>query len=860
MPASALTLNTFIGEAPLSTTPQTTVSRLGASLTFASAVPAGTTVSGDYVIDTSQGAISVTDNTPAATLGDGVDINGLCKNAWFTGAQGFDGRMTTRGNSYNSAFNIAPSKSGNPAITIAQGERCVLTQCIPRAGKTVGDDKVAETYVNFYFMPINETKEGMFSPSPQVFAADASVAPRVWTETDINYSALRSLTPPSGAPTLATTLAPLPTTLGFFGRTDDAFRNFSADTWTSSGYLGDVATVNSAMLMALHYSNTDAAKRDAVIQAVQMGLEAYGMYLNGQLGSTGAGQWHGYHNSLFFAAFLLNDSDLLTAAQTMRSNMRDHPAFPPAWIEGNRVLHPAGSGQVSLFRQTFEAEDIGKPFWWEAFNSEDFAEDNHRGASVVARYATLSLPIGVQEAFPVLLLQNGPGGVSGLDAYLDGPADSTNDRFATLKLYDRMDTWKFRERGYEFFSPYGFNFEDHFTDFGSLITGWGGYADTPDAIEVNTPLADQNFVSAAAGGFSWDLTGYDFGGKQTITDRHVRWSVDERTWIESSGHSDTGSITGLPRGVDVYVQIAKENASGRGRWSPNYPYSDTGGLFANGPRNVVQPTGTEANAAPVNVVAPKIVYKKYPDWDGPSWTDAPTTLTLASMYELSVGVGHWSGFPAPTFSYNWRRNGVSTGVTTQDYTLSAADLGATLDCIVTATNSSGTPTATTVSVSVPSLSSLPAGTIIDTEFDAEFLLRYETEYAAATFTSGATAELRYGFRQAEEAARGTLDITGKAMEMDIPVTLQGGTTYRIEAQLKNRANQGDPTGISFQLRRQSDGTQLFADNNAVDQVLWTIDDTYTPVSNEDVTMYVVQASGNGSASGGRLTRLKISEV
>jgi hypothetical protein len=57
------------------------------------------------------------------------------------------------------------------------------------------------------------------------------------------------------------------------------------------------------------------------------------------------------------------------------------------------------------------------------------------------------------------------------------------------------------------------------------------------------------------------------------------------------------------------------------------------------------------------------------------------------------------GVPAPTLALSWRRNGVEVG-TGPSYLPSAADLGAALTCVLTATNAGGTATAETAAVTV----------------------------------------------------------------------------------------------------------------------------------------------------------------
>lgn len=62
---------------------------------------------------------------------------------------------------------------------------------------------------------------------------------------------------------------------------------------------------------------------------------------------------------------------------------------------------------------------------------------------------------------------------------------------------------------------------------------------------------------------------------------------------------------------------------------------------------------------------------------------------------LSTTNGSWTGFPAPSYTYQWKRAGVDIGgETASTYLLAAADVGAAITVAVTATNASGSASAT----------------------------------------------------------------------------------------------------------------------------------------------------------------------
>ena len=86
---------------------------------------------------------------------------------------------------------------------------------------------------------------------------------------------------------------------------------------------------------------------------------------------------------------------------------------------------------------------------------------------------------------------------------------------------------------------------------------------------------------------------------------------------------------------------------------------------------------TAALAPPVNTAAPTI-------------TGTPTVGQA-----LSSTAGNWTGNPTPTYTRQWRRGSTNiAGATGTSYTLVEDDIGQTITCVVTATNSEGSDTAT----------------------------------------------------------------------------------------------------------------------------------------------------------------------
>lgn len=77
-----------------------------------------------------------------------------------------------------------------------------------------------------------------------------------------------------------------------------------------------------------------------------------------------------------------------------------------------------------------------------------------------------------------------------------------------------------------------------------------------------------------------------------------------------------------------------------------------------------------ANAAPVNTVAPVI-------------SGSPVVGST-----LTASQGSWTGFPTPTYAYQWKKDAVAiSGATSTTYVPVTGDIGGVITVTVTATNS-----------------------------------------------------------------------------------------------------------------------------------------------------------------------------
>jgi len=183
----------------------------------------------------------------------------------------------------------------------------------------------------------------------------------------------------------------------------------------------------------------------------------------------------------------------------------------------------------------------------------------------------------------------------------------------------------------------------------------------------STHRAASNFLPAVFGENDWRLSDAATDGSLLIAVvslpaqggsplSEIQYSLDDGLWTDL-GTTEPGvfALAGLTNGQEVSVRLRAVNRAGPGEASA---------------RKMATPTAEVI--APANLVAPSI--------NG----DAAVGLTLV------VDDGLWSGLPAPTLSRIWRRDGVAIpGATGSHLTLSAADAGAAMDVLVTATNASG---------------------------------------------------------------------------------------------------------------------------------------------------------------------------
>ena len=666
-----------------------------------------------FVVNAS--GFEITSVTPTSTVVNGAYKDGVVKNPYSAdGYQGFDeimedgtaGYITAANVTYDASMNIDPTKVG-ANIVVASGEEASYVKSVRLASVTDGDSwQTIEKYVTLHVL-LAAPILGAYPPSM------SGTTKTIWSQSDLNLSVLRGITfPATFTETAADLKADLPTSLGLFGPGGEQLRRMRLDVaLTGSNYSGDIVDTYAKALMSIHETGVNTTDRDDIIdKAVQFGIQIYGLIERGAGFNYGAGQGGGIGLWIYYAAALLNDTAMWTAAKDMTVQ-----TVSAQWLSssdtGRSTVHKNG-----LSNQTSYTELEGMPI----------VIPDTFGTQIDALYQNIGFFIVGYEVLAIEMIADSPDSSGGAQGILNGATvnDVASPRAATLALLDRYRTQTPFITGS--YNP-GDVWRDMYDTVQPLIglTAWTGQ---PEQIHQ-----EEATFTAGDGSILWTLTsGYDFA-TETISQYDMRYSIDGVQWIENLNATNSSSVTGLLKGAPHWAGLRQVSASGNGLWSPNYPEDSP--ITSGTDRNKVTTTGTATAAIPSNTTAPVIHSSLAPAWGYATWKPESGTIDVADT-QLAAGTGYWSGYPAPTYTYQWKRDTVDiSGETSQTYNRVAADAGAGLTCVVTATNASGAVTATTASVTVPAIQNPVSGTLINTDFRGAFVIDYETEWNNITMSS-----------------------------------------------------------------------------------------------------------------------------
>lgn len=233
-------------------------------------------------------------------------------------------------------------------------------------------------------------------------------------------------------------------------------------------------------------------------------------------------------------------------------------------------------------------------------------------------------------------------------------------------------------------------------------------------------------------GFQWKRAGANLPGQTTATYVTVQGDYNQAisctvtaTNIHGAVPADSNAVTIGGEPINTVAPVVSGNTvvgqtltTTNGTWSAypeitGYDYqwkrgsqniagatSNTHVLVANDESFAIQCVVTAKNffgstAEPSNAVGPIT-----PPLSAPANTSAPFISGNPIVgQQLSCSQGVWSGNPAPTFAYQWKKDNVDiSGSTASTYTPVTEDIGAMITCAVTATNSEGSVAATSNAV------------------------------------------------------------------------------------------------------------------------------------------------------------------
>ena len=840
-------------------TTQSSIVYRGITMTISPAMPVANFFTGPPVIQ-STGPFTITAVSPISEVLDGYLANGAMLDPYngtyypaASSSQGFDGSIATGAVvkatcrvPYDAALNRHPTISG--AISVASGASHCYVQSKRRTGGA-GGYKAVEEYVPFYVLPYQIAVDEF--PPPMSNAGSGEVV----RKSQINYAALRNVTMPAGARTVAAAIAAVPDIYPHMGWVADPFRAFQNSGASPDNYSAYVGRDNAKVVASLHWTNTDAAKEPAAVWVVKTAIAIYGTYQRGWTGGRGAGQWHGYHEILYAGAFLLGHSGMLAAAQAMQSNM----VTPFNYVSALDIAKSAAWPDQYLYNRPFFAEEVGKPIY----------VGDGVGGDISRRYLTVCTPSTIEALGPVIALQNGPGGVAGYDVVLQGAMSVSNVKSAALAFCDR-----FRNLTPNPFSQPNSQAElDTWDLFRNAIpiAKWAGLPE-----QINSEDTVTKFTGIASG-ITWSYAGYNWAS-EPVTNRRIMVSLDGMLGPVVTGAALTGTITADLLGVVHYCQIAQDSASGAGRFSVNYPRVATGSE-----RNRATPTGTLANAAPsyASRITPRIMVPEKPNYEGPTWIENAAPDNTVVNYKCAVG--YPSGFPAPVyptdFTCQWKLDGANiSGATSLTYTRDFLT-GGTLTCELTVTTTSGSVAYTTPGLTITAIPADPATTLIDTTFGPDFALKYAAINSSIVMSAankvlwpylefGADAEptndvvLPYDLTSLTPGCI-QMDKTGPQPRMFIPIPgCVSGKTYRVITTIAANFGQHifpNSTGwwavnAQFQIERTQGGTDyhnVSMDKTTNKQIYaLTVDRTFTADHTGTLWCTYLVATGTGGASAG----------
>lgn len=227
--------------------------------------------------------------------------------------------------------------------------------------------------------------------------------------------------------------------------------------------------------------------------------------------------------------------------------------------------------------------------------------------------------------------------------------------------------------------------------------------------------------------------------------------------------------------------------------------------------------GNSYGSAPINTVAPVV----------------SGTATVGQT--LTTTNGTWTGAPAPTFTYQWKRTGSNIGgATSSTYVLVAADYANTIRCVVTATNSVAPSGVSANSNSTASVAGLAPVNTVAPVVSGSVTVGQTLSTTNGTWTGTPTPTFTYQWQ------RVTTNISGATSSTYVTVAADVGNTIRCVVTATNAISAVSANSNSTATIVAVRGCQSYTSPGSY---TFTVPAGVTRIS-------VVTVNGGGAANGG----------
>jgi len=728
------TILPIIGSSPISTSNLSSVVFDGETFTFAAAAPVGTYYGGEPFAITSS-PISVTAMGTPSVISGTTMAHGAMANPYIgtTTTQGFDELLATNTHQVIPyGLNIDPTPAG--AYAIAANAEVTVVKSKRAAGATTASWQTIEKYLPFTFLPSAKAPQvGDFRPA--MCSTDKTSRLNINT---LDFGCCRSLDLTGmGYPTVATLLARWRSAMPFMGKGGEHLRvmqvlaHVDATNYTAQyaeALIGDMGAL-------FHASSTTNGERTQMAAALApVAIDIAAQLDRGFTGGAGAGQHEFYHPVLMWAAALFNSSYMYNAAQTILSNI-DQVYWAEAADIGHATNWPDGNeGGNFQYVIPFSAQELGKAVWGGADGG--YPRKPSHGSQLDRTYSNYggSGQARGDQWYPVALILANRSMPNGIDMMKGGAAVPSNNTYSTTSHRSAMIHYIDRDITIWPQSDSGINSRTR----ALYAATRAGLTPAKLAHVPDTPYYSS--FTAAANSITWNYSSEiaaNAFSSTAITAQHLYISQDNIQFTKVASVAANSSIA-APGGIAHWCSLALQNAQGEGRRS----YTSKNITADANERGKITPTGTPTGTVTCTT-APQLMIREYAEHPSVPWY-VPVTSEVPAGTPLFVGTGLWTGAisgaattivqrEATLNANDWADIPGSTGSV---YTMVAADTEHRLRPGVTRNG----VTVYGAAVTIGALASIPATTIIDTDFGPAFQLYYGTFWASvlAESTAGGT--------------------------------------------------------------------------------------------------------------------------